>query len=191
MARKSASERTSVQRAMLYLGVAGLTLAVYMAVKGRDGFITSLEGWETRDWPFVVGRVASVGTISSADTLWWPAREQTSKAYFYEVDGALYHGGKYDVHGSRFVGTMAAVRAYHLPLELTVYYNPEDPAEALLKKGVSFDPSTFRSMLWALLGLLMTSAGLVGYRARRKKSLAPALHANANNSGLNEIETGN
>lgn len=191
MQNTRSAESLSVQRAMLYLTLAGLTLFVYMAAKGREGFITSLEGWETRDWPFVEGQLASVGTVSSADMLWWPPREQTRKAYFYQVNGVTYHGARYDVHGNAFIGTMSAVRAYKLPINLIVYYDPKDPAEALLKKGVSFDPLTVRRVRWALLGLLMTSVGLVGYQAKKRKSLSPLFHSNDENSGINEIKTGN
>lgn len=175
MPRKSQSDRASVQRAMLYLGVAGLTLAVYMAAKGRDGFITSLDGWETRDWPLVEGHLAHNGTMSSADMLWWPPYEQTWKRYSYEVNGILYHSSKYDVHGNAFVGTKAAVNAYRRQTDLTVYYNPEDPAEAVLKKGVSFDRSTVLRIRWTLLGLVMALAAPFGYRATKRIIHPPAL----------------
>lgn len=175
---------------MLYLGVAGLTLAVYMSVKGREGFITSLEGWQTRDWPFVEGHLASNGTVSRADMLWWPPYNQTWKAYFYEVNGILHHGAKYDVHGNVFVGTMAAVNAYQRPIDLTVYYNPKNPTEAVLKKGVSFDRLTVLRVRWVLLGLVMSLAGLFGYRMMKQRIHPPALTAKVENSGNNEINTG-
>ena len=171
MRKTSSSGSASAKRAMLYLTIAGLALVVYAVINGQEGFMTSVvKGWETRTWPSAESHSAYNGTVGNADLWWWPHYVGTWKSYHYNVDGIGYNSSNYDVHGSKFAGTRKMVTAFQeLGPSLTVYFNPEDPSEAVLKQGISFDRPTVLHIRFALLGMMMTLGGLVGRRALRKR----------------------
>lgn len=90
---------------------------------------------QARTWPACEGVISDVGIEESSDP------ESTTYQCYVEFD--------YFVHGRHYVGTrlgpgnwqfnskataLASIEAYRRGYPATVYYNPDNPAQALLKR---------------------------------------------------------
>lgn len=163
-------------RLLLYLIVVGLGICVYTVPAGYDGFMTSIvDGSATKNWLSTQSSYASNGTVGHGDIWLLPDYLSTYKYYYYTVNETEYKGSNYDVHGAKFVGTQESIDAYRYQgPSVTVYYNPEDPSESVLKQGISFDPQTVIYIVFTLFGLAMASIGAIGLLIRRwrRKKLA-------------------
>lgn len=118
-------------------------------------------------WPATQGKIVRswVRTESS-----WDTDTGTTYSYFpevryeYEVMGQKYEGKNISFGGS--VGSSSRAYAekviaqYPADKEVTVYYNPEKPSEAVLERGMR--GGTLLLILGGVLGLLAACTFLVG-----------------------------
>lgn len=146
------------------LVVGGLAVSISASINGYDGFGTGfVDGAATLRWPSTKGATYSV-KISSARLWWWPNHQVLDRPYYYKVNGTAYSSARYDVHGP-FVGSEQDIARYYLdypPPEVTVYYNPSNPSEAVIKPGISFDRMTKLYMIFAVGGFAMAFLGAWG-----------------------------
>jgi hypothetical protein len=146
----------------LVLILGGLVACISATLAGYQGLRKSiLAGLATRDWPTTSGEAYSA-RISTAHLFLWPNHQAVFAPYYYNVNGNRYSNFRYDVHGV-FVGSEAQVKEYRQGLgNITVHYNPDDPSEAVLKPGISFDRMTYFYMTLDAVSLLLIFAGLFG-----------------------------
>ena len=107
-------------------------LALIGALLSLWGMSTLYTGWRSLDWPTTTGRVR----YSLARTTGQNYRTQLW--YEYHVDGVRYVAEEYRIGGSStpFKDTARAVAArYPVGRIVKVYYNPSNPAEAVLEPG--------------------------------------------------------
>lgn len=173
------TSRMSLPISML-LAVLGITLTIHAIDNGKEGVLRGiLEGRATQNWPDTTTIRVRSGSISMPPNRWWPGHESTAKRYSYMVDGEYYFSSNFDVNGPRFVGTIHEVRSYlrerhHIP----VYYDPDDPSNAVLKPGISFDYDTNKYIRIGIIGFVLAVAGSCGvvchiYAARQKTDRSP------------------
>ncbi len=112
--------------------VAGLGFA------GWYGPARLTEAHATADWPAVVGAVVSA-EVSAPDQeqMMW----RVTVGYRYEVDGVVYRSTRWDVNGPLEVRTREQAESllgrYPVGGAVSVYWNPEQPGQAVLEPGGS------------------------------------------------------
>jgi hypothetical protein len=109
----------------------------------------------TRHWRMTTGQVlfstASVGATSSGRAVVYP-----HVVYTYEVNGRLYQSERlYPAGGVGGSPAMTTVARYPAGKQVTVYYNPDDPTEAVLERRA---PANF----WLLFSILLIVLSLGG-----------------------------
>lgn len=152
--------------------IAGIIITTVSMWAGFDGIRTSVVlGRETSSWPSVQGFGSHTRTSSAR--LWlFPYYEQEFAIYRYQVNGQWYKNADYDVHGG-FVGTqeeLDQVRKSRKSGLLIIYYNPDDPSQAVLKPGISFDPMSQFYLIAIAAGLMLTGIGVVGLSVLHRRT---------------------
>jgi hypothetical protein len=135
------------------------------------GFVTMLVAWQAwqvqrrlwaaRGWAHTSGRVVQSGVRetpvrvrrnTSVGSFRWAVRYAPEVVYEYQVAGCLYHGARLQIgYGLASSGVRTAARyaaRYPLHSEVTVYYQPDNPAESALSLSAGCG-------LWALWGLAL------------------------------------
>ncbi|WP_166442820.1 DUF3592 domain-containing protein [Phragmitibacter flavus] len=143
---------------MLWMGVAGLWPAM-----------------RSTSWPSVEGRVVATRVVSEYHSK--GARPAVGVVYRYEVDGMEYRGERFshssatpgvpeadEARARQEFGTQAAFAAWQPGKRVRVYYDPKDPAQAVLMRGRVW-------VGWALtgLGLGVFFIGLLEWRRIRRR----------------------
>ena len=116
---------------------AGLVMVVYAAV-------TLIRQHSSAGWPATEGHIVDHDVRPA--TLEHGKRKKSGfaafAAYAYEVEGRSYESDRYAIgqeHVDKHAMSLDAKRAlraeYPLKQEVTVYYDPDDPASAVLKAG--------------------------------------------------------
>ncbi len=145
--------------ALFFFGVlfAGGLFAAYKVADELPQAMASTE------WPTVEGTVTKAHIRKSRKS------RRLRMRYTYDVDGQTYESGKIAFMGRVLAGNVAERRKrYSAGTEVTVYYNPDNPAIAVLEPGartVSFLGAGVIALLFLLLGAL----GLWGTFKRMRK----------------------
>lgn len=112
----------------------GIGLVVVVFAIGCTGIV-----WQACRWPVTRGRIVSSGARSfqfSSGEGSSSTRYKPNVAYTYEVNGQQYSGSKvnYDLLASGMSQSYAQQIAakYKVGQEVTVYYNPKNPADSML-----------------------------------------------------------
>ncbi len=147
------------------------------------GFTTFTRGAGSSDWPTTQGVIVS-SEIQSISRTRESTRRQRKKfgvrrvkrytvyrplvTYRYTVNGQTYTQRNLDVNGSSEYRKQSSVQAviekYAPGREVTVYYNPNDPSDAMLEPGS--DGTSV--LLFFVLGVFML--GVAGIIAVKEKS---------------------
>ena len=148
-----------------------LTLALLAAGIGllAWGGYEIKRAYESRSWPHIQG------TITSSDITKETRRDSNSRhrttyyprvKYKYYVDVKYYSCNRIEfggVSGGKRSKAKKVVDRYPSGKKVTVYYNPQDPAVAVLKAGFSW------GALFAFLGgLIFFGAGIMCFRTYRR-----------------------
>lgn len=155
------NRRIGLRKFRLACILTGTALIFGGIVLGRESvWVSVVDGWKSRNWPSVQSHKVSNGTSFGATSPFAPNARGTWKSYYYFVGDIYYVNGDYDVHGSGFTGTPQEVEDYrNAGQHLTVYYNPVDPQEAVLKKGISFNRAARYTVAALVAGLILTGFG--------------------------------
>ncbi|MBF0125481.1 MAG: DUF3592 domain-containing protein [Magnetococcales bacterium] len=138
----------SINTLSLIVGVALLVIGFYPFVRS----VTS------GDWPFVEGTIVASQVYPSADTgLGFHLAYRAHIEYVYQVDDQNYRGRRIEFGlGSQFfLAHSFALRInqrYPVNKTMRVYFNPHQPAEAVLERA----PSMGASVVWVALGIVFT-----------------------------------
>jgi hypothetical protein len=141
------------------LAVIGAAVFLYGA---RDLY----EGWNSLRWPSADGRIlySHARTSGSYATVLW---------YEYYVTNRRYVAGNYRTGGNatpfRDVA-VAAARRYPVGREIKVYYNPSQPAEALLETGVWYGNFVLPGIGVAVLAAALLAKKYAEAIARREQN---------------------
>ncbi len=130
------------------------------AAIGVGGLILLLAGWQSaeglasRSWPATDGRVtvARSSPRSQSQVAWF--------SYEFTVDGRVYTGSRVDT--AQASATQETVAAHPLGSTVRVYYDPAEPARAVLSPGLTATHGWwFGAAAAAILGgwWLLQSAG--------------------------------
>ncbi len=103
-----------------------------------------LRGWVSRNWPSTDGRITSCEVVLE-HTDW-----HVTLKYSYAVGGQKYEGTRYSSTGDYFSRDESEAReiANSYPVGqwiAWIYYNPDDPADAVLIPGMNY-------MYWCVMG---------------------------------------
>ena len=123
--------------------VVGIVCTIIGVVMAYVGFDTYRDGKETESWTETSGRVLSSTIDESTRTTRRNGRTETTTTYTpkvtyeYTVDGVSYVGDdiRADDHGGNYSRASDIVGQYPTGLETTVYYDPDQPKDAVLKRG--------------------------------------------------------
>ena len=144
------------------------------------GVVFLREANASRSWPSVQGRVQNVSVVKNSSSGTQGSYHYVV-TYAYQVDDQSYTGNRYSLgSGStaskRYPGESEARTAsrsdYPAGSMVDVYYDPADPASAVLNPGASW--GTFGPLL---MGLIFVPGGIFLLRAIRrnhKNSVHPA-----------------
>ena len=155
--------------------VGGLALCLGAATAGYNGFYLSVvTGIESQKWPTTRGEITS-GKESSADVWGFPSQHYMFLPYQYVIGGTVHTNADYDVHGP-FVGTPKETTriAKELQNPVTIYYNPANPEQSVLRPGISFDHITLAYLTVALIGLIVAFFSLYQLLGNRRASTQPS-----------------
>jgi hypothetical protein len=142
----------------------GLILALVFAGAGLfalvRGFIDFRTSKASRDWPPVEGQVnvATVEMKTESDEDGTTTSYSPRVVYTYAIAGQQYTSDQVVVGARRWHSSQAraeAKLAYQTGQQVTVYYNPNKPAQAVLEAGATRGA---RGML--AIGIVFTIAGI-------------------------------
>ncbi|MCW8963467.1 MAG: DUF3592 domain-containing protein [Gammaproteobacteria bacterium] len=166
---------TSIIKAAL-----GFMAFIFILVGGiacESGLSSIHEGTDTETWPASSGVI----TASKIDTETHAYRSASNKlessisytpvlVYDYQVDGKMFTGTviyKSFAHALEFIAE-GYIEQYAVGSAVTVYYNPDDPEDAVLEPGFKifshYFAFTFFGGLFALIGVGIL---VVAFRAER------------------------
>jgi len=129
------------------------------------GILFAYQGCRTVSWPSVSGRVVSTrideALGSKGSTTYRPVI-----TYRYVVDGVEHTSdrlsGAVITHGRSWA--QGRCDAYPVGSEVTVYYNPRDPAKAVLESGMQWS-----SLLFVAIGAGLFAAGHASTRRKQRE----------------------
>jgi hypothetical protein len=146
---------------LIVLGLIFAGAGLWLTRRGMRQHRAGLESW---DWPVVEGQVveASVHTLRARQA----PKYLPSITYTYTVAGQPYTGNQRTIGDdwwtSRWLSSQAEaqaqIEAYQPEGPVKVYYNPQDPAEAVLEPG-----STSGASATLVVGFLLGFIGLVSF----------------------------
>lgn len=168
-ATQSSANKQPPGKILLWTALGLSLLGLLMAGWGAT-FV--LDANDSRNWPSTTGAVDNVrvtwSTSNTAPDSGTRAREYYYEVYYgYEVGGQLYSGSRYSLGDGSTASDRtwnteeeareAASNAYSPSQPIDVYYDPSDPASAVLKTGAgvgTYVPMIFGVAL-LLVGLLL------------------------------------
>lgn len=142
-----------------------LILGAYFSIDLVEGVYHGVKtGRDTLTWPSVQG-FTSLASLRAKPDGFLPETHEVFLPYMYHVEGRLYNAADFDAAG-HFYGTLTEANEFrkNAQREITIYYNPDDPSEAILSPGIVFDPHT-RSLFRVVGGALVVAIlSLVEFR---------------------------
>ncbi|MFU8860970.1 MAG: DUF3592 domain-containing protein [Cyclonatronaceae bacterium] len=116
----------------------------------------------SKNWPFVTGEVIEfdVRNRTADKSVYATIR------YTYKVDGYTYTGNRFTLENGEPDVRQVARRldAYPEGRTITVYYNPENPSQAVLEPGVSANALMVTSMAYLFFVLVIVFLSGISFR---------------------------
>ena len=152
----------------------GLLVFLYFGAQSASGIYYGIaKGRDTLSWP---STSAQVGLVRRFEDPGHPSYERMEWIAYYQVDGKTYNPannsariniqGNLVFQGPKAERTRAVLRSMN---PAPIYYNPDDPSEAVLEPGITFSPHTWTRIYGAVFGLVVTAFGYWGrVRALRR-----------------------
>ncbi|MFC1582212.1 DUF3592 domain-containing protein [Planctomycetota bacterium] len=150
-----------------------LAMGLLIVWGGISGY---LQGKKMSRWPTVVG-IVKISEVqgdgksveqarrdlktSIKNSIWYEAHI----IYHYEVKGVPYKFNRIslrDIGDTSPVGSQGLVERYPAGMEIVVYYNPEDPAEAILE--VEEGATLLAAMIVGGITMLLSLLPFIGWR---------------------------
>ncbi|MFP3852882.1 MAG: DUF3592 domain-containing protein [Anaerolineales bacterium] len=132
-----------------FFGAVWLLFSVFLMIRG----IIELQETGVESWPNTIGRIVDSQVLSAEGAPGEPPTWWLELRYSYELDGEQYQGRRIKSGGPVLVQNKSYVEEsagkYPVGKRISVYYNPDDPSEAVLEKGSS------RGWLFIALGVLI------------------------------------
>jgi len=153
-AEAPSKDRKKRQRYGMLLFLLGGILIFY---KGSHDVYYSLR---TYTWPSVEGKIV----FSRVERVWHPGQSPTyypQIQYVYLVEGKEYRGKVvfFSEYGTgSTAGAQATIDKYPEGKIVAVYYNPKDPQNAVLERGLHWP-----SFALILFGLIFGAVGVIGF----------------------------
>lgn len=126
--------------------------------------------WRMQSWQSVDGRLNHAELVSDADTY------QVRAQYSYSVMGREFDSNRVAINsGSDNIGDFQEllgrrlVNLYDQDYPVTVYYNPDDPSDAVLNRDMRWGLLGFKTAFLLLFGGI--GAGLIAWGYRGKKTI--------------------
>ncbi len=146
--------RVRKRRSRFFGGIFLLLIGVPLSIGGAVNFVHAKA---SMSWPAVNGVVDRSDIVEGSGR----RGNRTYKAeinYSYIVDGQRYHGNKCTTLETRWTSPAGAARVqsqYPVGAAVDVFYDPQDPARAVLEPGVTVS-------IWAVLvgGLVSLAVGI-------------------------------
>lgn len=160
---KPSGEMSSKQAFRLQIFIVALlavALAVFLWFWGQFCLLVLVRQFQTQSFPFTRGRVLSVHLATHIGS----KRGESYQAVFlytYDVNGQKYEAGRYryDDYPAGYYSVNAVINAHPAGSAIDVYYNPANPADAVLSTGVVArdvsQPFIFSLFIFFLLLLLL------------------------------------
>ncbi len=129
------------------------------------GTLATYSQIQSQSWPSVAGVINTVNITSgqSCGNGACPTMYYFHSTYNYTVGGTQYTGTQLSLGGSSFSSIAQAdmaVNEYAVGSHPSVYYNPSNPSQAVLQKGINWTYAGF-----GIVGLIFAVAGgFLGYR---------------------------
>ena len=162
------------QKSSIILTIAMLAGGIFLVVWGGN----ELKGaYKSRSWPSTQGEITSSYIQKQVNRKTNTNRTTTSFSakvhYRYLVGGTTYSGDRIRFGGTYSGGKRSLAKkvadSYPKGKKVTVYYDPENPKEAVLKTGFSW--TTFMVFIGGLLFLCVGIACYISYRGEREDSM--------------------
>jgi hypothetical protein len=132
---------------------------------------------ESRSWPTVKGRITQCDVVRKGGTTGRGVsnvRYEIELAYSYTVDGKRFRGDRMQVFGvsHKFEDdAQEHARQYPVGKAVPVYYNPDDPEDAVLEPGIvpsaSVQGGRWASIGGVVVGVIVLLLALFGGRWTR------------------------
>jgi len=148
----------------------GAVVGLLALILGFDALRQYRRASETSSWPTVQGRILSA-TVENGPSRGRPIPVATHRAaikYTYEVGGRQWSSQRVFVGDEFFEkgdGARDRVRRYEPDSAVEVFYNPDDPAEALLEPATALQKAGTRAV--ASVGLILLSIAALVLASRR------------------------
>jgi hypothetical protein len=154
----------------IFAGLFGVAVIAFGIHLGIDSVRLGIfQGWETRDW------VKADETDVSAATIRWhriwglgSSYEELYAPYRYKIDGT-WHGGKnFSAMGVLIADVETVYEVRDRLGSFDAWYDPENPSDAVLKKGITFDGTTKSAMKHIAVGSIVLLTALAYMRNKEK-----------------------
>lgn len=141
-----------MRQILYYIPIAGF--AAWLIISGIVACIAAWKGLRSKAWSHTVGQVVEFNRKGFT-------YKRVKVVYTYTVYGVEYRGKKiafgYGIISHAFLMRGERLAQYRDSKEVTVYYNPNDPSQAVLEPGTKDALSTL------LFGLVIVVFGLLEY----------------------------
>lgn len=162
------------QKSSIILTIAMIVGGIFLIVWGSNEL---KDAYQSRSWPSTQGKITSSYIKKQVNKKSGTNRTTTSFSakvhYRYMVGGTTYSGDRICFGGTYSGGKRSLAKkvadSYPKGKKVTVYYDPENPKEAVLKTGFSW--TTFMVFIGGLLFLCVGIACYISYRGGREDSL--------------------
>lgn len=138
--------------AFVTLLISGIGVVMLVA-----GLLIARTPGKSKDWPTAIGQILA-STISYRSRSGGGHAPYPLVMYLYQVEGRqyqsqrIYFGG--EVGGSAMTGLL---KKYPVGAQVPVYYNPQNPAEAVLERSIPM------AKMLSVIGVIMLGAAAVTY----------------------------
>jgi len=115
-----------------------------------------LRSFRTRRWPCVTGRIYQARVKASYNITERERHYKPDIRYEYQVAGKTYRShrlGIYARSGAGYVFATDAMERYPEGSKVNVYYDPADPADAVLIQGPEYQALVGALIPWVFVGL--------------------------------------
>jgi hypothetical protein len=131
------------------------------------GVSAYLEAQQVQDWPSTTGTVTDTNVREEWVSEGGRGGGHSHYEYYpevqysYSVGGSTYYGNdisKLESSYTSYSGAQAYLTDHRVGSQVTVYYNPDNPSEAVLEKN-----SDFEALMIPGVGVLFTAIGAIGF----------------------------
>lgn len=161
-AQAAENEQSDPLAVSLTIMLAGIGLVVWRIWKSRR--IKAISSWPETAGSIVDHDISKVD-ISDADDHGADYRFDPVVKYTYNVEGKVFHGSKIGINTPRFtMGSKAEqylLEKYPIGKEISVFYNPSKPADAVIDRGAAAKSSmsSAKNIFVVAIGVLLFMVG--------------------------------